>query len=262
MERFGCYTTARVTAGRIERLERHASRLRRDALRLGLPAPERPAIEAVAREAVAAGLDRADGIVRIEWSAAASPGAPRLSATTRPLGADPGVWRAITARTLHPGPGRRAGAKALGVPAWEAARAEQTAAGVDEALLFDAAGRLVEGSRSNLIVVTDDGFRLTPAPGLGPVEGLGLACVVEAFGAIPESLGIERRELARALELVAVNVVRGAVAIVELDGRAIGDGRPGPLARRLRALFAVGRSRTRAASERAVEARGLRFRPA
>lgn len=256
MGRVGCHSTARVTGGRIERLERHAARLRRDAGRLGMPLPERASIEALAVETARAELGRGDGIVRIEWSvgATADPGGaprteggrlptvPRLSASTRPLGDDPDVWRAITARTLHPGPAHRAGSKALDVPAWDEARAERAAAGVDEALLFDAAGRLVEGSRSNLIVVTAEGFRLTPAPGLGPVEGLGLACVFEAFDAIPGSLGIERRELVRARELVAVNVVRGPVAIVELDGRPIGDGRPGPLARRLRALVAIGGS--------------------
>jgi len=236
MERVGCYTTARVTGGRIERLERHAGRLRRDALRLGLPAPERRAIEDVARAAAATELGRGDGIVRIEWSVA-----QQLSASTRSLGIDPGVWRAITATTLHPGPESRAGAKALGVPAWDAARAEQADAGVDEALLFDAAGRLVEGSRSNLVVVTAEGFRLTPARGLGPVEGLGLECIREVSGGILESLAIDRRDLSRARELIAVNVVRGAVAIVELDGRAIGDGRPGPLARTLRARVATGR---------------------
>lgn len=262
MERVGCQTTARVTAGRVERLERHAGRLRRDALRLGLSAPERAAIEAAALAAVAAGLGRGDGLVRIEWSAAAAaaragaatPIVPRLTATTRPLGADPEVWRAITASAIHPGPGARAGTKALALPAWDAARAEREAAGVDEALLFDGAGRVVEGSRTNLVVVTAEGFRLTPARGLGPVEGLGLEWVREAVGGIVESLGIDRRDLLGAREVLAVNAVRGAVAIVELDGEAIADGRPGPLAKRLRTLVATGRSEARRATDPGIPA--------
>ncbi|MBK7951078.1 MAG: aminotransferase class IV [Deltaproteobacteria bacterium] len=237
MERIGCYTTARVTGGRIERIERHAGRLRRDAGRLGLARPERPAIEEIALAAVRAELGRGGGIVRIEWSGAE----PRLSASTRPLGAEPGTWRAITARALHPGPAARAGTKALDVPAWDAARAERSAAGVEESLLFDGAGRLVEGSRTNLVVVTEEGLCLTPARGLGPVEGLGLELAREAVPAIVETLGIDRRTLARARELVAVNAVRGAVAIVELDGSPVGDGRSGPLAQRLRVVFPTGR---------------------
>jgi D-alanine transaminase len=236
MQRVGCYTTARVTGGRVERLERHARRLARDADRVGLPPPDRAAIEATAIARARAALGRGDGIVRIEWSAA-PPDPPVLLVATRPLGFDGSRWRAITASIPHPGPEARRGAKAIGVVAWEAARAEALAARVDEALLFDEAGRLVEGSRTNLIVVAQTGGAWTPAPALGAVEGLGLACVQEAVPEIRASEGLDRATLRSALELVAVNAVRGAVAVVALDGEPIGDGRPGPLARRLRSLF-------------------------
>lgn len=236
MQRVGCFTTARVTRGRIERLERHARRLARDADRLGLPPPVRSAIEVAAIARARAELGRGDGIVRIEWSAT-PPGPPALLVATRPLGFDGSSWRAIRAEVPHPGPEARRGAKAIGVAAWEAARAEAAAADVDEALLFDGAGRLVEGSRTNLIVVARDGQGWTPAPALGAVEGLGLACVQEAVAGIRASEGIDHAALRRALELVAINAVRGAVAVITLDGEPIGDGRPGPLARRLRGVF-------------------------
>jgi D-alanine transaminase len=232
----GCYTTARVSAGRIERLERHAGRLRRDAARLALPLPDRRAIEALALAVVRAELGRGDGVLRIEWAAEGDP-QPALRATTRPLGPDPRTWRVATATTVHPGPADRHNVKALGVPAYEQARGEQSRAGIDEVLLFDAAGRLVEGSRSNLIVVSRDGLGRTPALSLGGVEGLGLEVVREFAPEIREAVEIGRGELTSAGELIATNAVRGAVAIVELDGAPIGDGRPGPVAIRLRGLF-------------------------
>ncbi len=237
----GCYTTARVSAGRIERLERHAGRLRRDAERLSLPLPDRRAVEALALAVVRAELRRGDGVVRVEW-ASAGDARPTLRATTRPLGPDSRTWRVATAKTVHPGPADRPnrkalGVKALGVPAYDEARGERARAGVDEVLLFDAAGRLVEGSRSNLIVVNRDGLARTPARSLGGVEGLALEIVREFAPEIRESVEIERDELASAGELIATNGVRGAVAIVELDGAPIGDGRPGPFAIRLRGLF-------------------------
>ena len=43
---------------------------------------------------------------------------------------------------------------------------------------------------------------------VGPVEGLGLECIREVSGGILESLAIDRRDLSRARELIAVNVVR------------------------------------------------------
>lgn len=240
----GVYTTARVRGGRVERLERHAGRLRRDAERLGLPRPERPAIERVALAAAGETLGRGDGVLRVAWSRAPEtsfghgPGFA-LSASTRPLGPEPRTWRAATSRTPHPGPGSLRNAKALGVPAWDAARAECSALGLDEVLLFDATGRLVEGSRTNLLVATRDGRILTPALGLGPVEGLGLEIVRGFLGpdGLRESDAIDRAVLASARELIATNVVRGAVAIVALDGAPVGDGGEGALAARLRGIF-------------------------
>lgn len=237
----GCYTTARVSAGRIERLERHAGRLRRDAERLSLPLPDRRAIESLALAVVHAELGGSDGAVRIEWATGAE-AQPALRGITRPLGPDPRTWRVTTATTVHPGPIDRhdvksLGVKALGIPAFDEARGERERAGVDEVLLFDAAGRLVEGSRSNLIVVSRDGLLRTPARSLGAVDGLGLEIVREFAPEIREAVDIGRSELTSAGELIATNGVRGAVAIVELDGRPIGDGQPGPFALRLRGLF-------------------------
>lgn len=236
MPRLGVYTTTRVRGGRIERFERHAGRLRRDAARLGLPLPERRAIEALGLDTVRAELDRNDGVLRIEWSREGDE-TPRLAATTRALGPDPTTWRASTARTVHPGPGSRHGAKAVDIPAYDAARAEVAESTVDEVLLFDAAGRLVEGSRSNLIVVTAAGLVRCPAGSLGGVEGLGLELVRGLVPELRETTDIGAAELAGARELIATNGVRGVVAIVEVDGMPIGDGRPGPLAARLLSMF-------------------------
>ena len=205
-------------------------------MRLGLPLPERRAIESIGLAVVRAELGDHDGVLRLEWSTDGV-SAPALSATTRPLGPNPRSWRASTARTVHPGPGDRQNTKAVDVTAYEQARTEQAEAGVDEVLLFDAAGRLVEGSRSNLIVVDRNGIARTPARSLGCVEGLGLELVREFAPEIRETTEIGRGELVSAVELIATNGVHGARAIVEYDGAPVGEGRPGPLAIRLESLF-------------------------
>lgn len=257
MARVGVYTTVRVCEGRPLRLAQHAARLARDAERLGLPQPDRLEIEAQALAAVGERLGPGSGVLRIEWSQPEAPGgaagaglrgaeraraasAFALLATIRPLGPEPRTWRAATAKTQHPGPEDRNNTKAIDVPAWDAARAEREAAGVDEMLLFDRAGRLVEGSRTNLIVVGGDGGIRTPARRLGPVEGLGLEIVRASLGpeTLRESDTIGPAALRDAAELIAVNAVRGAVAIVELDGSPIAEGREGAIALRLRSLFA------------------------
>ena len=51
---------------------------------------------------------------------------------------------------------------------------EARTAGVDEALLLDREGYLVEGSRSNLVVVTRSGETTTQDPSRGGVAGVGV----------------------------------------------------------------------------------------
>ncbi len=233
--RIGSYTTARVSGGRVERVERHAGRLRRDAARLGLPAPGRLEIEALLLETAEQAFGRGDGIVRIEWSCELG-AAPGLVATHRALGDDSKRWRARVSKITHPGPEERHNTKSIDVDAFDRAREAAWTQGVDELLLFDADGLLVEGCRSNLLLIDDAGILLTPDLSLGAVEGLGLSLVRESQPELREvKLSLEGVRAAR--ELMAVNVVRGVVPIVELDGKPVSGGEPGAWAQRLRRLF-------------------------
>lgn len=235
--RAGCCTTVRVLQGQPTRVDRHVERLRRDAGRLGHELPDRGEIARLLTETATWHFPPPEeGIVRIEWSAATDAGSPRLRANARGLVPAPDRWRVRSALTRHPGPEDRQNTKQIGVAAYDSARAEAAVADVDEVLLFDADGHVVEGSFTNLLIVTGDGALRTPALALGPVEGIGLAIVRECTPTLRE-VWLERNELASASELLAVNVVRGIAPIVELDGRRVGSGEPGPWARRLGLLF-------------------------
>ena len=52
-----------------------------------------------------------------------------------------------------------------------------------------------------------------------------------------EEADLHRRTLEEARELIAVNAVRGARPVIELDGKPVGDGRAGPAALRLRKIL-------------------------
>ncbi len=176
-----------------------------------------------------------DGVLRIEWSCAEG-AEPELLAIPRALGPEQEVWRASFSKATHPGPGQRRNTKHVNVTAYDFARAEVSESASDEFLLFDAEGLLVEGGRSNFILVTQSGQLVTPNLSLGAVEGLGLTIVRENR---PE-MGMARLtsdDVASARELMSVNAVRGVIPIIELAGRPIADGQPGPWARRLRNLF-------------------------
>jgi D-alanine transaminase len=233
--RFGSYTTARVSAGRVERVERHVRRLRRDAARLALPPPDATQAEHLLLETARRSFGRGDGIVRVEWSRE-DDALPALIATSRPLGEDPDRWRACCAETVHPGPEARCGAKFVAVEAYTLARDEIRTRGVHEVLLFDRAGFVVEGAHSNLLVVDEEGRLLTPDPALGAVDGLGLEIVREQHPQIAHGR-LRREDLQQARELLAVNAVRGVVPIVLLDDEPVGSGRPGDVSKRLREPF-------------------------
>lgn len=227
-----------MTRGAVLHLERHVARIVRDAGLLGLGAldPEacRAALVAEARRAFADG----EGIVRLE-ARAASAGPPRLLATTRELGVEPAQWRAAIAREPHPGPAPWSAAKTAARAHFERALADATAAGADEALLLDAAGFLVEGARTNLVVVRASGAVVTPPLARGAQAGIGRTILLERTPELAEA-DVGLPELSDALELIAVNAVRGARPIVALDGQPVGGGLPGPWSERLAGAFAAG----------------------
>jgi D-alanine transaminase len=105
-------------------------------------------------------------------------------------------------------------------------------AGSDEALLVDAAGRLIEGARTNAIIVDAAGGLSTPPLALGAVAGIAREVLLERVPELVERIVLEA-ELRHAREIIAVNAVRGARPIVRLDDAPVGNGRPGPWARRL-----------------------------
>jgi branched-subunit amino acid aminotransferase/4-amino-4-deoxychorismate lyase len=209
----------------------------RDAARLGLgalePAAALRAFEELGRAAFGAG----EGVLRLQASRDAG-GACRLVGTARPAGAEPPAWSAIVAPFAHEGPGPWEGAKLTGQPRIALARAAARAAGCDEALLFDASGRLVEGARTSLLVLRDDGRLVAPPLARGGVRSLARELVAEAEGGGIAEADLALAELLRAAEIVALNAVRGAVPVVRLAGVPVGGGAPGRAAARLREVIA------------------------
>jgi branched-subunit amino acid aminotransferase/4-amino-4-deoxychorismate lyase len=232
----GCYTTTRWQGGRARFAARHAARLVRDAAALGLGALEPAAPLAAFEELGHAAFGGEEGVLRLQVSRSAD-GTTRLVGVARPTGAEPAAWTAIVAPFAHEGPGPWGGAKHTGHPRVALARAAARAADCDEALLFDAAGRLVEGARTSLVVVRGDGRLVAPPLARGGVRSVAREIVSQAEGELAET-DLLLPDLLLAREIVALNAVRGAAAVVRLAGRQVGDGAPGRHAVRLREVIA------------------------
>lgn len=117
------------------------------------------------------------------------------------------------------------------------ARLEADRAGADDFVLLDDRGRLTESRGSNLFIVRGGGL-YTPLSGI--LEGITRQTVFE----IAEELGVpafEREltpfDLYTAEEAFLCSTAGGIYPIAEADGRRVGSGGLGPIARRLRERY-------------------------
>jgi D-alanine transaminase len=111
-------------------------------------------------------------------------------------------------------------------------------AGCDEAVLHRE-GRVTEGSHSNISIVKEGKVYTHPANHF-ILNGISRRvmieiCKREAISVVEESFTIE--ELSQADEIFLTGTTVEVMPVVELAGKSIGDGKPGPLTRKLQAWF-------------------------
>ena len=103
-------------------------------------------------------------------------------------------------------------------------------------------GKVTEGSSSNAWIVDEDGALVTHPKGFEILGGItretALACAADLQIKVHERAFTvdEAKGAAEAFITSATNLVTPVVAI---DGAAVGDGKPGPVARRLREAYKV-----------------------
>jgi branched-chain amino acid aminotransferase len=112
--------------------------------------------------------------------------------------------------------------------------------GFDEAILMDANGYIAEGSGENVFIVRK-GKIYTPPTYASILEGITRDTVIKL--AIDEGMYVEERPIAReeiyiADEVFLVGTAAEITPVVEIDGRIIGDGKPGPVTKKLAELYA------------------------
>ena len=121
------------------------------------------------------------------------------------------------------------------------ALAMQTAyrSGAEEALMCNYRGELTECSQANFFMVRG-GAALTPKSEAGLLEGVTRAFIFE----LGRELGIDVREetllpkdLETADEMFITSTTRELSPVVNVDGRAVGSGKPGPVTKRLIELY-------------------------
>jgi branched-chain amino acid aminotransferase len=115
------------------------------------------------------------------------------------------------------------------------ARQEARNVGVDEALFLNDKGLLAEASMSNVFLFSN-GVLKTPAKESGILPGITREVVLELAsksGIDTSECNIALAELSSAYEAFLTNSIMEIMPLVEVDGRAIGSGSPGPVTRGL-----------------------------
>ena len=227
----GVYEVCQVRSGRMVDERRHMDRLQRslDALRIPMPM-SRVALDLVLRETIRRNRVRS-GIVYLQITR----GVARRDHGFPPPGTAPSIvitmpdtrWARVDIKSISLLPN---------VLAKQAAREQ----GAKEAWLVDQDGRVTEGSSSNAWIITRDNLLVTRPADIGILRGITRAVLIEAIKT--KGLRLEERaftveEAYAAREAFITGASQIVMPVVRIDGRSIGDGRPGPVTRALRRDF-------------------------
>lgn len=118
------------------------------------------------------------------------------------------------------------------------AKIEANASGADDALMLDTRGFVAETNATHVFLVRA-GVVMTPRAVACP-EGITRATVIELCE--DHEIACEERDLAlfdfyRADEVFCTGTMGELAPVVRIDGRAIGDGAPGPVTRELSSMY-------------------------
>jgi len=118
------------------------------------------------------------------------------------------------------------------------AKIEANIKGGNEAIILDAQGRLSEGSGDNIFIIRDKKI-LTPHT-LNNLKGITREAVIDlarerGYEVLERDLGLF--DLYTGDEVFVTGTAAEVAPVTRIDGRVIGDGKPGPVTRELMAAF-------------------------
>lgn len=244
----GVYEVIPAYGRRLFRLAEHIERLRHslDGVRMEMPYEERR-LSAILRELVALHEEPDQSIyLQITRGVAARDHAfprncaPTVFAMTNPLLPMPAEIRerGVAAITLDDIRWEYCHLKTTSLLPNVLLRQQAIDSGAAEAILIRR-GEVTEGSASNIFIVLD-GVLVTPPKGPRLLPGITRDLVIEIAerDAIPyQEAAVTPGDLSRAREIWLTSSTREILPVTRLDGRPVGDGRPGPLWTRMIGLY-------------------------
>lgn len=243
----GVYEVVGVRDGKLIDEKPHLDRLDRSLKELRIEWPvARSALEFILRELMRRNRLRdgliymqvTRGVARRDHAFPTSPVKPALVLTTKntkPLGPDTGPGVAVKS---HPDiRWERCDIKTVALLPNVLAKQAARESGAYEAWLIDGEGCITEGASTNAWIVTQDGELVTRHTDNGILAGITRNTLKSIANALQLKF-VERpfslAEAKQAKEAFLTSATSFVTPVVKIDGDPVGDGTPGPTARRLR----------------------------
>jgi len=248
----GVYEVCEVRGGRLIDERRHLDRLKRSLAELRIRLPMSPAAlgivlrEVIAKNRIGYGivyLQVTRGVARRDHAFPAPELRPSVVVTARALNSARNEALAAAGIAVVSVPDNRWGRvdiKTIGLLPNVLARQAAIERGARDAWFVDKDGTVTEGASSNAWIVTQAGTIVTRPADDAILRGITRTVVLEAIKAL--GLAVEERaftleEAYAAREAFVTAASQIVLPVVRIDGRPIGDGKPGPVATALRREF-------------------------
>jgi len=245
----GVYEVSSVLHGKLIDNEGHMKRLRRSLSELNMDSPASDSdIENIQKELISRN-DIDEGLVYLQVTRGAadrdfaypSETKPSLVLFTQAKNAldNPQAKRGISIVTTEDIRWGRRDIKTVGLLASCMAKMIAKQAGADDAWLVED-GKITEGSSNNAYIVTRDGTIVTRHLGTEILSGITRRAVLKL--AEQQTIRIEERaftpeEASKAVEAFVTSATTFVMPVVSIDGKPVGDGKPGPITNQLRELY-------------------------
>jgi D-alanine transaminase len=246
------YEVCEVRGGRLIDERRHLERLKRSLgeLRIRMPMASGPLgvilREVVARNRVGNGLvylQISRGVARRDHAFPSPQPEPVMVVTARATNMrlnDALTENGIAVVSVPDNRWGRVDIKSVGLLPNVLARQAAIDKGARDAWFVDAAGAVTEASSANAWIVTNEGKLITRHADHAILRGITRSVVLDEVK--EQNIAVEERaftlqEAYAAREAFITSATQIVMPVVQIDGRVIGDGKPGPVAAALRREF-------------------------
>jgi D-alanine transaminase len=248
----GAYEVCEVFHGALIDEQRHFERLAYSLAELQIAAPLRPGALAIVVREVLARNKVENGFVYVQVTRGVAPRdhvfphppvRPSLIVTARQVNPEKGELKAQKGVSVITTPDlrwKRVDIKSISLLPNVLARQLAQESGAYEAWLVDCSGMVTEGAASNSWIVCENGTIVTRHLDRSILRGITRTTLIEVIAA--QGLELVERKFSLEEALAAREAfITGATAlimpVVRINGKKIGEGIPGPITLKLRAIF-------------------------